>query len=461
MENVNPDVMDAAQGLWWQMRGFIETMLIPRRIWQLLAIAMIGLAAHLLRGQVAPRLNQWLRSRLGWPKWRLRLGLLVQRKLRVILFALIAWLIVLIMRQITWPSQSQLIALAATISTAWVAIEFLARLIANRFLLRIVRWGAWIWVTLYFLGLLDPASELLDSVAIGIGEFRLSALTVVKAVFITGLLIAAARLLSNLASASLAKNSDISPTMRVLIGKILQWTLIVLAFVVGLRAIGVDLTGLTIFSGAVGVGLGFGLRAVVSNLVSGVVILLDKSVKPGDVISLGTHPGTQSEIFGWIDALGARYTSVVTRDGKEYLIPNEDLVTQQVVNWSHTNDFVRLDLYFGASYGDDPHEVSKMAINAALTVKRVLAQRTPVCWITEFGESRISYMLRFWISDPQGGINNVKGQVYLALWDAFKKRGVSIPYPQREIRLLQDAAPTFAGVEAPEPGPDGGPRKDA
>ena len=225
--------------------------------------------------------------------------------------------------------------------------------------------------------------------------------------------------------------------MRVLVAKLLQITLFTLAVVIGLRAIGLDLTGLAVFSGAVGVGIGFGLQKVVSNLVSGVIILLDKSVKPGDVISLG-------DTFGWIDALGARYVSVVTRDGKEYLIPNEDLVTNQVVNWSHTNDFVRLDVNFGTSYKDDPHKVSKVAINAAMTVKRVLAQRTPVCWITEFGESSIHYVLRFWISDAQGGLTNVRGQVFLALWDAFKEAGISVPYPQREVRILADTPPEDA-----------------
>ncbi|AXC48698.1 mechanosensitive ion channel family protein [Paracoccus suum] len=439
MEHVNPDMVDAAQGLWAQIKPIVQNMLLPWRLWQLLAILCVGAVAQLSRNLLAPRLNRWLRGRHGWPKWRLRIGILIQRKLRVILFALLAWALVIIMRNVTWPSRSHLIALAAAISSAWVAIEFLVRLIANKFLRRIIRWGAWVWVTLYFLNLSNPTAKFLDSLAIGLGDFRLSALTVIKAVVITGLLIAAARVLSRLTSASLAKNTDVSPTMRVLIAKIMQAVLLFLAIVVGLAATGIDLTGLTIFSGALGVGLGFGLQKIVSNLMSGVIILLDKSIKPGDVISIG-------DTFGWIDALGARYVSVVTRDGKEYLIPNEELVTGQVVNWSHTNDFVRLDIEFRASYRDDPHEVSRIAINASMTVKRVLAQRTPVCWVTAFGESGVHYMLRFWISDPQAGLTNVRGQVYLALWDAFRKRGITLPLAQTEIRLLGGAA---AGAAMP------------
>ena len=192
-----------------------------------------------------------------------------------------------------------------------------------------------------------------------------------------------------------------------------------------------------------GVGLGFGLQKVVSNLVSGVIILLDKSVKPGDVISLG-------DTFGWIEELGARYVSVVTRDGKEYLIPNEDLVTGQVVNWSHTNSFVRLDLKFGASYDDDPHKVSAVAIAAVKTVKRVLTHRQAVCWVTGFGDSSIDYVLRFWIDDAAGGLTNVRGQVYLALWDAFKEQGITIPFPQREVRVLNAAPPVRMGEARPD-----------
>lgn len=172
---------------------------------------------------------------------------------------------------------------------------------------------------------------------------------------------------------------------------------------------------------------------MVSNLVSGVIILLDRSIKPGDVISIG-------DTFGWIETLGGRYASVVTRDGTEYLIPNEDLITGQVVNWSHSNDFVRLDVHFGTSYQDDPHAVRRLAVQAAQGVERVLAPpHAPVCHIVGFGDSSVDYILRFWIRDPTQGLTNIRGNVYLALWDAFQEHGISIPFPQREVRMLTDA----------------------
>jgi small-conductance mechanosensitive channel len=334
------------------------------------------------------------------------------------------------MREITWPSRSYLLTIIANLALAWLLIVFVTRLIKSRFLRKIVRYGAWTYVTLHIFGMVDEATQWLDSAGFSIGEFRLSALLIVQAVVIIGVLFAIARFVTTTTTTRIRANEDISPSMQVLIVKALQIGFYGAAFFIGVKAIGLDLTGLAVLSGAIGIGLGFGLQKVVSNLVSGVIILLDKSIKPGDVISLG-------DTFGWIHSLGARYVSVVTRDGKEYLIPNEDLITGQVVNWSHSNEFVRLDIYFGTAYGDNPHEVRKLAIAAAQGVPRVLKTRPTVCHIVGFGDSSVDYILRFWISDPTGGLTNIRGNVYLALWDAFAEHGISIPFPQREVKVIE------------------------
>ncbi|MGV8939685.1 MAG: mechanosensitive ion channel family protein, partial [Allorhizobium sp.] len=173
---------------------------------------------------------------------------------------------------------------------------------------------------------------------------------------------------------------------------------------------------------------GFGLQKVVSNFISGIIILMDKSIKPGDTIALG-------DTFGSIRDLRARFVSVITRDGREYLIPNEDFITQQVVNWSFSSEYVRIDVDFGVSYESDPHEVTKIAIATARKIVRVSTYKDPVCWMTEFGDYALQFKLRFWISDPNNGITNVRGQVLIALWDAFKEAGITIPFPRREITL--------------------------
>ena len=232
-------------------------------------------------------------------------------------------------------------------------------------------------------------------------------------------------------------SEELTPSIRVLVGKVAKIGLVLVAGAVALSAVGLDLTALTVFSGAVGVGLAFGLQKVVSNFVSGVIILLDKSIKPGDTISL---EGT----FGWIRELRARFVSVVTRDGREFLIPNEDFITQRVINWSFSDNLVRLDVNFGVSYDADPHKVSELAIEAAISVGRVEADRRPVCWLTDFGDSSLNFVLRFWIRDPQQGLTNVRGKVLLALWDTFKANGISIPYPHREI-IMKQAGPVRPG----------------
>lgn len=422
-------IVNVGQSLLSQAEVFIESLFRTWNIYQILiAIGLFGVA-HILRTVLGPSIRTWMGNRENWPKWRIRILVVIHQRLRPIFFVTLIWAVVFLMRELTWPSRSYFLSIIATLASAWLFIVFVTRLIKSPFLRRMVRYGAWTYATLSILQLVDEAETILDSAGFTIGSVRFSLLLLVQAIVILGVLIAAARFFTVATSSRIRQNEDISPSMQVLIVKILQIAFYGIAFYVGVNAIGLDLTGLAVLSGAIGVGLGFGLQKVVSNLVSGVIILLDKSVKPGDVISLG-------ETFGWINSLGARYVSVVTRDGKEYLIPNEDLITGQVVNWSHSNDFVRLDIYFGTAYHDNPHDVRKIAIDAAKSVNRVLASRPPVCHIVGFGDSSVDYILRFWIMDPTGGLTNIRGNVYLALWDTFKEHGISIPFPQREVTLM-------------------------
>ncbi len=431
---LNDQLSEVGWSLWGQASVFVESLLRPWNAYQLgIALAVLGLA-YLLRAMFGGRIRDWMASREGWPTWRMRILVLVHKRLLAIFFFVLIWLAVFVMREVTWPSRSYILGIIAELATAWLFVTLTTRLIRSSLLRSIVRYGAWAYVTLTILGVRDEAATILDSIAISFGDIRLSMLLAVQAVVLIAALITGARFVTRTTQARIERNEDISPSMRVLVVKLMQALLYGAAIFVGLRASGVDLTGLAVLSGAIGVGLGFGLQKVVSNLVSGVIILLDKSIKPGDVISLG-------ETFGWINTLGARYASVVTRDGKEYLIPNEDLITGQVVNWSHSNDFVRLDIHFGTAYHDDPHLVRQIAVEAALGVTRVLKDRAPVCHIVGFGESSVDYILRFWITDPTGGLTNIRGNVYLALWDAFKEHGISIPFPQREVRMLGDETP--------------------
>jgi small-conductance mechanosensitive channel len=197
-----------------------------------------------------------------------------------------------------------------------------------------------------------------------------------------------------------------------------------------LSTVGIDLSALALFSGAVGVGLGFGLQKIVSNLVSGIILLTDKSIKPGDVISIGDR-------VGWVTNMGARYTAVDTKDGREILIPNEDFITQNVVNWSYSNYQMMVKSEFGVSYDSDPHRVIAVAEAAAKSVPRVLADPAPVCYFEAFGDFALNFSLRYWIDDPNNGIITVRAPVMMALWDAFKREGIVIPFPVRDVRITE------------------------
>ena len=449
---MNPDIdpftefLASLQAQFSGVTVFVQSIATPGwRQNQILILVGLALMAWLLHRVSGTLLENWVRSHEGWKKWQLRMVVQIKRRLGLMWFAALAWAVYAVMQAVfRWPSYYYLIGLAATLATVWVGIAFAARLVRNRFMRRLVMWALWIYATFYFLNIADEVSAFLDRLAIEVGDFRMSLLTIITAAVVIGALFTIARIVSTTTASSIRKNEDISPSMQVLAVKGVQVVLYGFAFFMGVKAVGIDLTGLAVLSGAIGVGLGFGLQKVVSNLVSGVIILIDKSIKPGDVISLG-------DTFGWIQTLGARYASVVTRDGKEYLIPNEDLITGQVVNWSHSNDFVRLDIYFGTAYGDDPHIVRKLAIDAAKGVERVLSFKAPVCHIVGFGDSSVDYILRFWIRDPTGGLTNIRGNVYLALWDTFRENDISIPFPQREVLMLEDSKLAFSREDRPVP----------
>jgi small-conductance mechanosensitive channel len=403
----------------------------PWFAYQVVIIAALFALAKVLTLRVEPRLEERAREIKGHPDI-LRMVIALLRRTEWILFSLFLFIALTIMRSVTWPSRSHFISVALSLSLAWLFVAVLSRVIRNRLVARTLSWLAWIYVALVILGFDDEAGTFLDSLALPLGEMRLSLLLVLKAALVLIATIWVAVIVGRYFEEQVQQSDELTPSIRVLVGKVAKFGLVVLAGMIALSSVGIDLSAFTVFSGAVGLGLGFGLQKVISNFISGIIILLDKSIKPGDTISL---EGT----FGWIRELRARFVSVVTRDGREYLIPNEDFITHRVINWSFSDDLVRLDVNFGVSYDADPHEVSRLAIEATSSVGRVESTRRPVCWLTGFGDSSLDFVLRFWIHDPQQGLTNIRGKVLLALWDTFKENNISIPYPHREIIMKRDA----------------------
>ena len=399
-------------------------------IWTQVAILVsVYAAAHFAARVLQPRLARRLEASAA----RFRPARLVQvapTLVRPLLFLAGAWLAIGVIVEVAEPGRVRLLWILASLVTAWVVIRLGSSLIRNAALARTLALLAWTLAALNITNLLAPTIAVLDSVAFSLGELRISVLTLLKGAATLTLLLWAAMALSRLLEGRINQVPELTPSVRVLIGKLLKIALLAFAVVIALNSVGIDLTALAVFSGAIGLGIGFGLQKVVSNLISGVILLLDKSIKPGDVIELG-------DTFGWISSLAARYVSVVTRDGREFLIPNEDLITQQVVNWSYTDQLVRLEVPLGVSYNSDPHLVRRLAIEAAGKPDRVSGEPPPVCHLVGFGESSLDFVLRFWIRDPAQGVVNVKGQVLLAVWDAFREAGIEIPYPHRQVIVEQ------------------------
>jgi small-conductance mechanosensitive channel len=204
-------------------------------------------------------------------------------------------------------------------------------------------------------------------------------------------------------------------------------------------AVGINLSALAIFSGAAGVGIGFGLQKIVANFISGIILLADKSVKPGDLVTIGDSSGR-------ISAMKTRYISVAAGDGREFLIPNEDLVTQKVTNWTYTDKNTLVKVNFGTNYEADPRLVCRLAIEIAAAAPRALKDKPPNCILVEFAEAGMRFSLTFWISDPDG-MDNVKSDVMLSLWETFKREGIRVPYPVRDIRIRGGALPVETTVE--------------
>ncbi len=357
-----------------------------------------------------------------------------------IAWLILQWISVLVAAQLGWPYH--LIQITVSLLTAWVVIRAMSALVRDPTWSRLVAGTAWAIAALNILGLLDETVDLLDQAALELGDMRLSALTVIKGMLALAVLLWLATFFSRLLERRISTLPNLTPSVRVLLSKLFNAVLITLAIVAALKTVGIDLTAFAVFSGAVGVGVGFGLQKVVSNLISGVILLMDKSVKPGDVISVG-------ETYGWINTLGARYASVVTRDGTEFLIPNEDIITQQVVNWSYSNNEVRLKIPIGVSYNADVRKAIELCLAAAAQVPRLLKHPEPVCPLKGFGDSSVDLELRIWINDPQNGISNVKSEVLLLVWDAFHQHGIEIPFPQRDLHIKSaEAVPILSEARA-------------
>ncbi|HXW10793.1 MAG TPA: mechanosensitive ion channel domain-containing protein [Steroidobacteraceae bacterium] len=306
---------------------------------------------------------------------------------------------------------------------------------------RLKGWGVpitavvWVFLALHVLGWGDEVIAALDSIGMNAGKTRISVWSVMKLLVTVSVFVVIAMWASRWLERRVLKLDALAPTMRIGIAKFLQAFLVGLSVLIGLNAAGLDLTTLNVLTGAIGIGLGFGLQSIAANFVSGFVLLMDRSIKPGDVISFTGMPGTTTEGFGWVEELRGRYVVVRDRDGVETLVPNQNLITNPVINWSYTDPRVRLKLPVRLSYKDDPELAMRLLLEATDGHPRIIREPAPVARMMGFGDHGIELELRFWIPDPQEGVNNVRSDVNRRIWALFREHGLTIPVAQREIRV--------------------------
>ena len=297
------------------------------------------------------------------------------------------------------------------------------------------RWTAALLAGATFVGLLaravgglKPITDLMNRVGFDVGTTRVSLLTIFQVLVTVLAIYAVVKLANRVIGHSIRRASGLDATQQLLAQKLSTVAILVAAFFIGIDLVGIDLTALAVFSGAFGLAVGFGLQKTFGNLIAGIILLMDRSIKPGDVIVVG-------DSFGHVTKIGVRAVSIVTRDGKEHLIPNENLMTQEVENWSYSSRDVRVHIPVGIAYDCDLPRAQKLMIEAAKASKRVLQSPEPRVWLRAFGESSVDHEILVWIKDPESGVGNVQSEILNKVWELFQENKVALPFPQRDIHI--------------------------
>jgi len=405
---------------------FVQAHILdPSNLVQFGTIVVVFMLARILAAKVERVFAAWC-DRWGKTTIPGTIGGVGAQLILPALWLLFLWLAVLIAREAELPNH--IMTIAMSLLAAWVVIRPAGILFQDPVLAKAIAFGAWVIAALNILNLLDKTLRMLARVTFKIGKTPLSLLDILQGVILFAFLAWLASLVAAFVERKMEGNQFLSPSIKVLSTKLIKIALIMTAVLLSLSAVGIDLTAFAVFGGAVGVGVGLGLQKSVANFTSGILLLLDKSIKPGDIISVGNS-------FGWVKSLNARYVSIETRNGIEHLIPNEDLIVQRVENWSFSNRRVRLHAWVGVHYRSDVRLAIRLCVEAAAQNPRVLAEPPPICLLTAFGESALTLDARFWIEDPEYGTSNVVSEVLLRIWELFGEHGIEIPYPQREVHV--------------------------
>ena len=345
---------------------------------------------------------------------------------RLMIYFILLWIYILISIILHIPYYSVIII--ANLLTAWIVINLLSEIIKNKSISKIFTILIWIITALHILSIYEPVVNMLKNISFSSGNINISIMMVIKGALSLSIFFWVATKLATFSERKIENLSNITPSIKVLITKLLKFIIFTAVILLTMSSIGIDLTAFAVVGGAVGVGIGFGLQKVVSNFISGIIILLDKSVKPGDIIEI-------ENVYGQIKSIGLRYISVLTLDGKEYIIPNEDLITKKVINWSYSNNLVRANVRVGVSYNSDVEQALNLLEKSVENIERILKNPPPKIFLQEFGDSSINLEIKFWIKDPENGIQNITSKVNKNIWQLFKENDIEIPFPQQDMHL--------------------------
>ncbi|MEA3001604.1 MAG: hypothetical protein QOH81_392 [Sphingomonadales bacterium] len=393
-------------------------------------VAAIWFAAHLIGKLIGPRLAPLWAQRAGGSgeEWVPHLCSLTRHLVALVLIAIV-------LNIDAWRPLGAVVLGIALASVAGLLVWRIVRGVAMpRWVAGLLAAAAFVALLARAVGGLDPIADLLDRIGFTAARHHVSLLTAIQFAVILVALYAVVKLLNRMVGHSIRRASGLDPTQQLLVQKVAGIVIVVAAFFIGIDLLGIDLTAFAVFSGAFGLAIGFGLQKTFGNLIAGIILLMDRSIKPGDVIVVG-------DSFGHVSKIGVRAVSIVTRDGKEHLIPNENLMTQEVENWSYSSRDVRIHIPVGVAYGCDLPLAQKLMIEAAKEAKRVLQAPPPTVWLTAFGESSIDHEILVWISDPEAGVGSVRSEILNRLWSSFKEHGIIIPNPQRDLHIKEWPGP--------------------
>ncbi|MBL1240792.1 MAG: mechanosensitive ion channel [OCS116 cluster bacterium] len=396
---------------------------------QISAIFFTFLLALLVNKFANPYVNEALSGVADKGKRRRRTVEILNIVLLPIIWVVLQWLMNVVLLQLGY--KHDLLRITASLLNAWIVIRVFVSLVpTNIFWRRIVAFIAWTIAALNAANLLKPTVKILEDFGFTVGDARITLYSIISGFLLGVVLFWFALLVSNFLKHRLSDSQHLTPSVQTLLSQLIKVTLIFISLIFTLNIIGLDLSVFTFFSGALGVGLGFGLQKIVSNFVSGIILLVDQSLQPGNVIEVG---GT----FGKVKTLGARYTTVETRDGHEYLIPNERFITQEVVNWAFSNPKVRRKIEIGVAYDTDVELAMRLIVEATIGVDRILVEPVPVARLVSFGDSSVNIEARFWVDDPANGVANITSDFLLNVWKLFKANGIEIPFPQTDIHIKE------------------------